>query len=201
MYDAPFNRAGTKMKVITISAGLAIAFCCQQLHAADISGLASQLAGYRDACATQAATANVNYSSAQYQASLDADVAATKARMDTQVYAVGHGSRETRDYQVSRLQGDVDAQGQKLQQIEAKKDADTKQISACTADAKERGKAAYADFIATHHDKQAKDAAANLLTAWLTNMEEITFDTPHGSTATSAQWKTAKAHAEVAEIK
>lgn len=202
MYDAAFNRMGAAMNRAMFVFALA-ALCCQPLYAAapdDLSGLASQLAGYRDACATQAATANIDYSTAQYQASLDMGVAATQARMDAKVYRVGHGSKETRDFQLARLHGDTSAQGQKLQQIEAKKDADSKQIVACVAGAEQRGKAAYADFIASHHGKRAKGDAAALMTAWLTNMEEITFDTPHGSAATDAQWKTAKSHAEIAAI-
>lgn len=190
------------MKTLTLALVALVPFC-GALNAAtpdSLSGLSEQLTAYRDACSKQAASANAEYSSAQYKASLDMDVAATQAKMDARVYAVGHGRRETRDFMLARLQQDQAAQEQQSNRIADKMKADSDSVKACVANAAQEGKAVYSDFRNSHRKADARAAAETLMTAWLTNLEEISFSAPNGSAATNAQWKTAKTHAEITDI-
>jgi hypothetical protein len=189
------------MKRIVFVVAAALSVCAMSAVCAPASGLASlsaALAGIRENCATQAHDANFAFNTAQYKQTLDAQLAQQQAETDAQVYGIGHGRNETRDYLLSRMQENVQADGAKTQQISDKAASDKQLVQACVASAEQQGKALYSDFKRNH--KREASAAESLMTAWLTNVDEITFDRPRGSDATDAAWKTAKAHAELSSL-
>jgi hypothetical protein len=185
------------MKGIILAVLLAIpglAFCAQP----SISALSSSLSSLRDTCAKQAKDASDAQANAQFDSAQQLKTAQVKAQMDAQVYGVGHGSRETNEYLVQRLQ-EVNQDSQSNdEKIIAQGDADSKAVQACVADAQQKGKTLYSDF--KKQNKRSPHAADDLMTAWLSNIEEISFEKPSGSAETAAAWKTSKAHAELAAL-
>ncbi|WP_130617977.1 hypothetical protein [Dyella amyloliquefaciens] len=170
------------------------AFADQPNH---LGELLSSLASMRNECAQQAQKARDDFSTATFKAHLDADTGRTQAQMDARVYGVGHGSRETQQYFIDRLKANSDAQAQTLKNISDKYSSDKQSSLACIDEAKQHGKEEYKAFKADPKNKRALPDAESLMTAWLSNMDEITPDQSQGSEATKANWNTAKAHAEL----
>jgi hypothetical protein len=166
----------------------------------NVADLATALQGQRDVCAKMAADAKDAYSLAQYQSGLDRQTAALKAKMDARVYGVGHGGRETTEYYVQQMQNADSAQDAKDKAISDKFEASTKQVAQCVSSAEQQGKATYVAFKKHHTSKSARSEAEALMTAWLANVGEISTSSPNGSDDSYADWKTAKAHAEVSSL-
>lgn len=169
-------------------------------QSAGINDLATELSSLRDNCANQADVAKSSFMTAEYKNSLDSQLATDTARMDARVYRVGHGGRETTQYLADRIQEEHAKVEQQHKKIVDKMDADTKSVIACVADAENQGKMKYSAFKASHKKKPQLSEAESLMTAWLTNLKEISTDHPQGSDETSAAWKTAKSHAEISDL-
>ncbi|TPG50684.1 hypothetical protein EAH75_04390 [Rhodanobacter glycinis] len=158
------------------------------------------MASARDACAQQAQQAAEGASTANYKAALDLQTAQTQAEMDAQVYGVGHGHRETRDFLSSRLQQASDASVAESQRIADKLSSDKQAVAACVTQAQMQGKADYSAFKADKRHKRAMPEAESLMTAWLTNLGEIDTGHPQGSDASLAAWRSAKTHTELSAL-
>lgn len=186
----------TAVLALALAAAIpALAVCSEP---AGIGELASSLSNLRDTCSMQAQNASAAEQVAMFKAGLDAQSATTKAQMDAQVYNVGHGDRETRDFLLNRIQENNDAADAARQKINDKAKSDAASVKECVASAEQQGKDAYIGFV-KHHKKAASDAKP-LMAAWLANLDEISFDTPIGTPQTAAAWKAAKADAEVAAL-
>ncbi|TAM57205.1 MAG: hypothetical protein EPN49_15810 [Rhodanobacter sp.] len=169
-----------------------VAMCASKSGLTDLS---ASLSGLRDTCANQASSASSAEADAQFKSVQDLKTAKFKVQMDSQVYGIGHGSRETRDYMLQQMQSAQQNFEAQSDSIAAKGKSDASDVLACVADAEQKGKALYSDF--KKRNKHAASAAESLMTAWLANVDEITFDTPNGSSSTAEAWKTAKTRAEL----
>ena len=165
-----------------------------------VAELASGLAASRDACAQQAKQVADTAALANYQATLDLQNAQLKAQMDAQVYAVGHGGRETTRYLADRLQESSSASEQTTRGITDKLATGSQAVNACVARAQEQRKIDYSAFKADKRHRADMPEAQSLMTAWLTNVAEISTDSPQGSDESLAAWKAAKAHVEVSAL-
>ena len=183
---------GIILAVLLIVPG--IAFCAQP----SVSDLSAQLSNLRETCSKQASTSSEANAEAEYKSALDMKIAQSKAETDAQVYAVGHGRKETRDYLLDQYQAADQASKEESDAIAKKGKDDASAVQVCVADAEQKGKALYSDF--KRSSKRAPHAADDLMTAWLANISEISFDKPTGTSETAAAWKTAKAHAELASL-
>jgi hypothetical protein len=159
--------------------------------------LVSGLTALRDNCSQKAQQAKSDFSMATFKEGLTEDADRQQATMDARVYAVGHGDRETTAYLANRLQENSANQAQRSKAISDKLAADKQAVQACILDARERGKANYSSFKADPKRKRYLSEAESLMTAWLTNVDEITTDQPEGSDISKANWNTAKSHAEL----
>lgn len=165
-----------------------------------VQDLATALAAPRDACAQQAQRAASAASTANYKAGLDLQNAQLQAELDARVYSVGHGRRETRDFLLERTRQTNADSIAATQRIADKLQADSQAVLACVADAKVQGKNLYSAFKADkRHHRDMREAEA-LMTAWLTNVGEISTNQPQGGDESLASWKKAKAHTEVAGL-
>lgn len=184
---------------VCIAAALALAVASPGAAAASgVTTLLPQLTKLRDHCAQIAKKAADKHALDQYQVGLDLQLAQTQAQMDARVYGVGHGSRETRDFYLSRLQSATDQSTRTDNKIAAEYAKSGDDVAACVKSAESDGRFAYTSFKSEKGNKpSAKIDAESLMTAWLANLEEISLTSPDGSDGTSAQWKTAKARAEV----
>ena len=178
------------------------AFCISAAYAqaSKLSGLASTLAGLSGACEAKAQAAKMASSTALYQNSLDSQLAIDRAQMDARVYGVGHGGRETTEYLADQLQNGQNKVEADRAKIAEKLTSDRRDVESCVSDAETQGKNRYSSFKADHKRKSDISDAESIMTAWLTNLKEISVDTPQGSEATNAAWKTAKAHAEISDL-
>jgi hypothetical protein len=168
-------------------------------QAKGISEFSASITSLRDTCAKQAKDVSNADALAQYQSAIDRKTALNQAQIDAQVYgASGNGSRETRDYAIERMQEASQGSDAKDAKIADKVKTDTAAVLACVANAEGQGKALYSDF--KKHHKRDASAAESLMTAWLTNVDEISFSAPNGSDATNSAWNTAKTHAELAAL-
>lgn len=167
---------------------------------ASVQDLASALAAPRDACAQQAQRAASDANTANYKAGLDLQNAQLQAELDARVYSVGHGRTETRDFLLERTRQTNADSIATTQRIADKLHADSQAVLACVADAKAQGKNLYSTFKADRRHRRDMPEAEALMTAWLTNVAEISTDQPQGSDESLAGWKKAKAHTEVAGL-
>lgn len=193
-------KRGNYLAAACATALLAAAVTAKDAQPVNVSGFAAELSTLRDACADKAKEASQAYSSAQFQASLDAQTAVDQAEMDARVYGVGHGRRETSEFLASRLQENQLKAVDKAGEISNKLASDAKDVAACVSDAEQKGKSLYASYKSGLKHKKGAEEAESLVTAWLTNLKEIDTDHPNGSEATDAAWKTAKSHAEISDI-
>ena len=165
-----------------------------------ISDLASELQAQRETCSSMAMQAKKDYDFAIFQARLDRDTAALKAEMDARVYAVGHGRRQTTEYYAQLLQN-VAAE----QQAKDKANSDAffaagENVTRCIAQIKEQGKSIYVAFKQKPSSKSARHQAEALISAWLTNIDEINTSKPNGGDVSFNAWKAAKTQAEVSSL-
>jgi len=161
----------------------------------NLSDLAQTLSDMRDNCSKLSHDAHSSFSAANYQASLDSDLAQAKARNDVELYGMSHGHQEATRYMLDRLQEDAQNDVAKRKEIGDKLASDGEQVRSCVKDAEQQGKALYSTFKS--HHKRLAAAAESLVTAWYTNLDEIDVDHPDGSDETHAAWKTAQTHAEL----
>lgn len=165
-----------------------------------LSDLVAGLQGRRDYCAQMATTARDGYSSERRQSRLDLDSALLKAKMDTQVYGVGHGGRETADYYAQQTRNAITGQSAKDEASYAQFKTKSNEVKQCLADAEQQGKADYVLFKEGKASKAVQAQAAALITAWLTNLGEISTESPNGSEVTLTAWKSEKVRAEVSSL-
>lgn len=167
---------------------------------ASVQDLADALTSSRDACVQQASQAASTASTANFKAGLDLQNAQLQAEMDARVYGVGHGRRETSEYLLDRMQQANAASAAETQRIADQLKTDSHAVLLCVDAAKAHGKSLYSAFKADKRHHRDMPEAEALMTAWLTNMAEVTSGQPQGGDASLAAWKTAKAHAEVAGL-
>jgi hypothetical protein len=162
--------------------------------------LAATLQQQREVCASLAKEAYQTFDLAQFQARLDGDNARLKAEMDARVYGVGHGRQQTADYYLSRLKSVSEEQAEKAKATSDAFTAAGLQVDQCVADAKKSGKASYTAFKKTQVSARVRKEAESLMSAWLTNISEVTSSKPNGEDESFNAWKAAKAHAEVSSL-
>ena len=162
--------------------------------------LAATLQQQREVCASLAKEANQSFERAQFQARLDGDTARLKAEMDARVYGVGHGRQQTAEFYVSRLQRVSEEQSEKSKASSEAFKAAELEVDQCVADAKIAGKASYTAFKKAQVSPSVRKEAESLMSAWLTNISEITASKPNGEDESFNAWKAAKAHAEVSSL-
>lgn len=181
-------------------AALALGTLASAQSPASVQDLADALTSSRDACVQQASQAASTASTANFKAGLDLQNAQLQAEMDARVYGVGHGRRETSEYLLDRMQQANAASAAETQRIADQLKTDSHAVLVCVDAAKAHGKNLYSAFKAEKRHHRDMPEAEALMTAWLTNMAEVTSDQPQGGDASLAAWKTAKAHAEVAGL-
>jgi hypothetical protein len=98
-----------------------------------------------------------------------------------------------------RLASDQAARNDKDKAIEDAYQAASQKVAQCVTDAVQQGKTDYVTFK-THARKADLAEAEALMTAWLTNVREISTNSPEGGSDSAAAWKAAKSHAEVASM-
>jgi hypothetical protein len=147
-----------------------------------LSDFASHLDGLRSTCVNQAKTARSAEAVARYKESLDDELAAHARELNL----------------VNDPESEAEASSAKSKQISDKSASDSQQVNNCVVSAEQNGKTLYSSFR-KKNPRYSKDAET-LMTAWLANIDEVTFDHPIGSDLTDAAWKTAKAHAELSSL-
>lgn len=158
---------------------------------------ATNLASLRDDCAKQAQSARDTNTKAEFEAQLDSQKEQYQAKLDAQVYAVGHGGRETTQYYLDRSMAASRRDAAKSKAISDQLMAGEQAVKQCVADAEQKGKNAYAYYKDNRADRKQDKNAESLIVAWMSNLEEISVDTPQGSDATKTAWNTERIKAQL----
>jgi len=188
-------RKGMQLAGLVLAVGFSGAAAAAQ--AVSFSDLVSTLSTKRDACAEIAQKAQSDFSTAAFNDSLTAQTDAQKSRIDAQVYAVGHGNRETTQFLIARMQQDATTQADRAKANSDRLAAARTAVQQCVSDAEAAGKAAFASFKADQKHKSAVSEAEQATTAWLVNLQEITTDHPQGGDTSKENWAAAKARASL----
>lgn len=186
-----------KHKLFMVAA-IAVATAAHAGEHQALNVLLPRLVQFHDRCSDMAQKAHDKYALAQYKSGLDLETGQNKARLDAQLYGIGHGGRETRDYYLERSQEELEKNMQADKQIKAEYESAKRSVQACVQTSETEIRHAYAGLKESKGIKRADlEEAEDLVTAWLANMDEISPDTPQGSESNAARWKAAKARAEL----
>lgn len=182
--------------LIATSLFCAASFASAQ-EATGITGFANNLDALRGECVKMAFDLSGAVSLAQTKAESESYLRRLKSRQDVEVYAIGHGSRNTSNYQLQRMKEDGEADERDRQLISQQRDEGVAAVASCTQVAIEKGKAIFSDI---KRNKKVRNAATDLMTPWLVNTQSISFFAPDGSRESRNDWEKAKAAAELAGL-
>lgn len=176
-------------------------FCVASLASAQgsagITGFANNLNTLRGECVKMAFDLSRAVSLAETKAQSESHLRRLRSRQEVEIYAIGHGSRSTSDYQLQRMRGDSEADANDRQLISQQRDEGVAAVASCVQDAIEKGKALFSDV---KRNKKVSNAATDLMTPWLVNTQSISFYAPEGSKESRNDWEKAKAAAELAGL-
>lgn len=158
---------------------------------------ANNLEEIRGECSTMASELSADAALADTKNSSESYLRRLKTRQDVELYAIGHGRRQTVDYQLERMRADSEADANERQQIVAKRDEGSAAVRACIEKAVEKGKTLYSGV---KRNKQIEESATQLMTSWLVNTRSVSFYSPSGSQDSNNDWKKAKAAAELSGL-
>lgn len=191
-------------RIITL---ILLAFVAQQAVAdarpaapKSVSELSASLSSLSEACSAKAAEFGAADHMAIFQSGLDRKLADQKIRNDTELYGIGHGSRNTSMHMLELMKEQADKDSELSKQLADKMEDETNQVTACITSAEDNGKALYSGFKSSRRKNQKMAEANSLMTAWLVNLKTISKETPKGSDEADTAWQSAKAHAELESL-
>jgi len=186
------------MKVFAaLCASIAIIYAVPGIAGESLSTFATNLALLRNDCAKQAQAIRDANQQATFKEQLDLESDQQKARLDAQVYAVGHGSRETTQYYLDRSMAASKKDAARSEAISNQFKAGIQATKQCVIDAKQKGKNAYAYYKDNRENRKQDGEAQSLIVAWMANLEEISVDNPQGTESTKTAWNTERIKAQL----
>lgn len=188
------------MKYLSLKTAFVVTsvFCIASVSAKEtLSTFATNLSSLRDDCAAKAEQSRND----DFKARSDAEMASKsdnlQASLDARVYAVGHGSHETYQYYLDRSLNDAKKDAERYKEIAQNSANEAQSVKQCISDAKEKGKNAYAYYKDNRANKKLDKDAETLVITWMSNLEEISMNTPQGGESTRAAWNAARIKAQL----
>lgn len=156
--------------------------------------LANELEKISDVCSSKASAFYHEESLAETKLRLDSDLERMQIRQDAEVYGVGHGRQQTQNYYLERLGQKQASDREKSAQLAEGRRQSQEEVAACVTDALDKGKSLYSSF---KKNKKTAELANQVMTSWLVNTQTIGKGSPRGTRESEADWKKAKASAEL----
>ncbi|RWU12450.1 hypothetical protein [Xanthomonas phaseoli] len=185
---------------IGLVAALVVGSAAASAHGQVVSNaakLAVELEAERTTCSAMASELSGAASTASLKDRLASEEERTRIEMDTRIYAVSHGRRESTQYMLDRMSQLASTDSANAQARVEKGEQDRAAVAACVSQALEHGKGQYANFKKGKRTKKDADEGSAVMTAWMVNVQSIEMRAPQGTEESKAEWDKAKAHAEL----